>query len=413
MSKVSAIICVYNTEINLFRNSLLSLTNSSLKDIEIIVVNDGSTINYDNIKYEFPNIKWIETENKGTLSARITGIENATSPFVYFIDSDDELSFFYLEALLKRQEQTQADIVLGDWAFHTENARYYCGNDSTISTDFLVNGKYCLKKYFEKSGLEHSMYVLWNKLFNRELFLKACKKIKKIHDINSSKIVFGEDVLITYFAFSMAKCVTNIHFGYYFYKIHNAQQTSIYSKNTIINQIKNMSIVFKYMTHDLKDTNRINEFSKNISEWKKLLSSSHYETCKNSNYTDLFDFIKESFSQEKLYKLPYKAHKVYGNHKLLPSNLTEIENSLRKIYFNDFSKIYSPNQSYSFIQISNMKEIFNKKFELTIKKDADIILSKDNISFKLKLIHNDFCYKIGVKLFPKGSKLRKFLKSKL
>ena len=108
----------------------------------------------------------------------------------------------------------------------------------------------------------------------------------------------------------MAKCVTNIHFGYYFYKFHNAQQTSIYSKNTIINQIKNMSIVFKYMTQDLKDTNRINEFSKNISEWKKLLSSSHYETCKNSNYTDLFDFIKESFSQEKLYKLPYKAHKV-------------------------------------------------------------------------------------------------------
>ena len=93
MPKVSVIVPVYNTEKYLDR-CLESLINQTFKDIEIIIVNDGSTDNSEEIikKYvkQYPDImKYIFQKNQGLSSARNNGVKLATGKYISFVDSDD------------------------------------------------------------------------------------------------------------------------------------------------------------------------------------------------------------------------------------------------------------------------------------------------------------------------------------
>ena len=100
--KVSIIVPVYNAEKYLER-CLDSLVNQTLKDIEIICINDGSTDKSLKIlnKYagEYNNILIIEQENKGQSAARNVGIDTAGGEFIAFIDADDWVDLDYFGAV--------------------------------------------------------------------------------------------------------------------------------------------------------------------------------------------------------------------------------------------------------------------------------------------------------------------------
>ena len=92
MSKVSIIVPVYNVE-KYLKRCIDSLINQTLKDIEIIVVDDGSTDNSGQIikKYQEKNsnIKYCKKENGGLSDARNYGMKYAQSEYIAFLDSDD------------------------------------------------------------------------------------------------------------------------------------------------------------------------------------------------------------------------------------------------------------------------------------------------------------------------------------
>ncbi len=92
MPKVSIIVPVYNVE-KYLSTCLDSLINQTLKDIEIICINDGSTDNSLNILNEYAQkdtrIIVINKENSGPGSCRNLGIEKATGEYIQFVDSDD------------------------------------------------------------------------------------------------------------------------------------------------------------------------------------------------------------------------------------------------------------------------------------------------------------------------------------
>lgn len=94
MSLVSIIIPVYKVE-EYIRECLLSVINQSYKDLEIIVVDDGSPDHSADIVREYikcdNRIKLIQQENGGLSAARNTGLANATGEYVFFLDSDDLL----------------------------------------------------------------------------------------------------------------------------------------------------------------------------------------------------------------------------------------------------------------------------------------------------------------------------------
>ena len=86
-----------------------SFLNKTYKNIEIVVVNDGSTDNTLEVLEEMaktnPNIKIINQENQGVAVARQTGLQNATGYFIAFLDSDDIINNIYIEELLKSSEK--------------------------------------------------------------------------------------------------------------------------------------------------------------------------------------------------------------------------------------------------------------------------------------------------------------------
>lgn len=115
MSKVSIIIPVFNTEKYLER-CLVSLVNQTLKDIEIIIVNDGSTDNSLQIAQRFQDndsrVKIINQQNLKQGAARNNGIKNATGEYIGFVDSDDWVDFGYYEKLYETAKNYEADIAL-------------------------------------------------------------------------------------------------------------------------------------------------------------------------------------------------------------------------------------------------------------------------------------------------------------
>lgn len=103
MSKVSIIVPVYNTASKLGK-CLESLVNQTMQDIEIVIVNDGSTDNSEEIimryKDKYPTlIKYYKKENTGVSDTRNYGIEVAKSEYIMYIDSDDYIDIHTLERL--------------------------------------------------------------------------------------------------------------------------------------------------------------------------------------------------------------------------------------------------------------------------------------------------------------------------
>lgn len=115
MPKISVIVPVYNTE-KYLEKCFDSLINQTMNDIEIIVVNDGSPDNsqeiIDRYKELYPDkIKCFVQENKGQAAARNFGIRQATGEFISFVDSDDYLEPETYDTVYTYAEQNNSDIV--------------------------------------------------------------------------------------------------------------------------------------------------------------------------------------------------------------------------------------------------------------------------------------------------------------
>ncbi len=106
---VSVIIPVYNREKHI-KQCLEIITNQTYENLEIIVVNDGSTDSSMEIAKQYP-VKIIEhPKNRGLSAARNTGIDNATGKYIHFMDDDDEINLAFYENLVKASEATGTDI---------------------------------------------------------------------------------------------------------------------------------------------------------------------------------------------------------------------------------------------------------------------------------------------------------------
>lgn len=412
MAKLSVIVCVYNTKIEYLSDCLNSIKKNTQKDLEIILVDDGSTVDYSGLIKKYDNVKYIKTENQGTLAARLEGIKNASGEYLCFADSDDTMSFCYYEPMVKALENQNADICINDWAFNSQNCFYYCNNDSTIKSNLIFYNDEILNKFFAQQGKEHSYYVLWNKVFRHEILQYAAQQIESL---NLPKILFAEDVLISYFAFKQAKKLINVHLGFYFYHIHSGQQIDIESQTKLKDHIEKMALVFDIIENDLKKENILELFSNDFFVWKNLLCTVNYLSAKRYGYKELFEIIKNNYRIKDIKKLPKDHDAAYKKQKVLPENIYQIDTAIQKVYYsNRYLKIYAKNKSYALFMLKNMKTYLDKRFGLEVcKNNATFVFEKEKISAKQKLLHSNFVQQVGKVLFPKGSKIRKFLKSKL
>lgn len=112
MVKVSIILPVYNAA-DTVEKTIISVLNQTLKDIELIIIDDGSNIETKNVIRSFRDrrIKLIEQENSGVSNARNSGIRSAKGNYLFFIDSDDWIEKKLLEDMLIFLEKHSLDLV--------------------------------------------------------------------------------------------------------------------------------------------------------------------------------------------------------------------------------------------------------------------------------------------------------------
>lgn len=151
--QITAVITCYNQE-KLIKETLISISNQSLNDIDIIVVNDGSTDNSLSVLEEFQkemyNLKVISTKNQGVSAARNTGIGAATTPLIFLMDGDDIIEEEYIQKLFEeflRDDETVLAIgnasyigdLQGEWNIPKFSLKKCC-------TEISFSVGICLKK---------------------------------------------------------------------------------------------------------------------------------------------------------------------------------------------------------------------------------------------------------------------------
>lgn len=410
--KLSVIICVYNTRQDYLDKCLATLTRGtlSLSEYEICVVDDGSVLDYTDIVKKY-NVKYRKTENRGILNARLLGIELAEGDYIAFCDSDDTVSMNYHLPMLERALESGADIVMNDWAFHTERTRYACLSDSTVSTDISRSGDDVLLAFFEKEGREHSFYVLWNKIYKRDILQKSRESVESSTG-GFDRYSYSEDALLNFYAFKYAKKLENIHTGYYFYRIHDSQTVNVVSRERLVSHIECMSHTLGVMSDGVSDNAYCERLREHIKMWQGMMSRTHYSYAKAAGYTDLYELIKEKYGVESLSLSTVKDGSAYSEKKIIGANIEKIDESLADLMRSNEVRTVdlSKTDSYARRTLEYLKD-HGARVEFSL--DADTVIEREEISLKQRIIHNRFLYTVGLLLFPKGSRIRAFLKRRI
>lgn len=168
MKKVSIIVPVYNVELYL-EKCLQSLVNQTLQDIEILVVNDGSKDNsqqiIDQFQAKYPEkIFPFQKENGGLSDARNFGLDRANGEFIGFVDSDDYVGETMFEEMYDLAKKHEAEMVICNLQKVDEH-----GNITQKLTQIPnMPEKIVLKEHF--SVFSDLSYFACNKIFDRKLF---------------------------------------------------------------------------------------------------------------------------------------------------------------------------------------------------------------------------------------------------
>ena len=218
--KISVIIPIYNVETYL-RRCLDSVINQTYENLEIILVDDGSTDNSFLIAQQYcdkdPRCIFLHQSNSGLSSARNLGLKHATGNLISFIDSDDWISLDMFSTLMKCYEDTGADIVSGKYIL-TETAETNVDND-TLKYQCITENKlrYYLENSFDAKCLE---IPVWNKLYSRYLFESITFPEGELYEdmFTSYKLIKNAKMWcvcnqIVYFYFQGGKSITRNKFS--------------------------------------------------------------------------------------------------------------------------------------------------------------------------------------------------------
>lgn len=226
MKKISIIIPVYNTSLYLKR-CLDSVKKQSYKNIQIIVVNDGSTDESQSIlqNYKKANMELdlilLQKDNEGLSSARNYGMDFVKGEYVFFLDSDDYLLQDAIENLMEKSQCN--DIIIGNFTY-----LYADGNEKNI--DFSeckdLNGSILSDRQFYDLfyGSRYAISAC-NKLYDYEFIRKSNVEFQKNSEI------YAEDLLFNLKQFSRLPRVAIVHKSTYVYCQNDDSITHAYKKD--------------------------------------------------------------------------------------------------------------------------------------------------------------------------------------
>ena len=223
--KITVIVPVYNVE-NYLDKCLDSLVNQTYKNLEIIVINDGSTDNSGIICQEYAQkdnrIVYIEKENGGQSEARNMGLDRITGSYVTFVDSDDWVELNYVENLYKKITEYQADIAVGN---------YYSFNEAEGMYYFHIFGDSYYEKVYDNVSIFENLYEsqemksfalisVWGKLYKANLVNHLRFDIGKL----------GEDGYLNQKIYLLAEKTIYLNKGLYAYRQREGSSSRIWTE---------------------------------------------------------------------------------------------------------------------------------------------------------------------------------------
>jgi len=170
--KISIIIPVYDVE-EYLPKCIDSLLNQTLKDIEIICVNDSSPDNcieiLEDCAAKDDRIKIISQPNQGSGTARNNALEIANGQFISFLDPDDWLDLDFYEKLYNNAKSHDADIAFGNCAYYYPNNEFVYNN--YLSKRLFDNTKECYENLVDKLQFIRA-FICWGKIYKKEFLDK-------------------------------------------------------------------------------------------------------------------------------------------------------------------------------------------------------------------------------------------------
>lgn len=279
MKKVSIIIPIYNSS-SYIEKCVNSVLKQTYKNIEIILINDGSTDNsldiIKNISSKNNNVKYYTQKNSGVAKTRNRGIKYSNGDYVMFIDNDDYIDSNYVENFVKELDD-DTDYIIGGYR----------------RVDLKGNTLY--SKKFKNTPWSYYMFVTpWGKIFKKEFLIK--------NNIEFLPVKMGEDIYFTALSISYSNNRKIINYiGYNWLDNTESVSNTIHKKN---NSQNNEDLLFLFDNILKKSNKNYIEKNKTIIKyffiktiiWYIMYSGkgSNYQDTYN-NYKDLINWITNKF----------------------------------------------------------------------------------------------------------------------
>lgn len=208
--KVSIIIPCYNVEKYVI-DSLDSVVNQTLDEIEILLIDDGSTDHTRTVLESYARkdsrIHVLKQENKGPSAARNNGVKHASGEYIMFVDSDDMIVTNAAEVLYKEASNKQLEVLMGAYLLEKDGVTTQIDNPCKLNGD-IVSGLEYTSRLIENRYI-HSL--VWLCIYNRKFIIEQ--------QLYFYEGILHEDELWIPQVFLKANRVSQINFYFYKYRV--------------------------------------------------------------------------------------------------------------------------------------------------------------------------------------------------
>ncbi len=218
MIKVSVIVPIYNVE-NYLARCLTSLVNQTLKEIEIIAIDDGSTDSsgkiLDDFQEKYPQIRAYHHNNAGISATRNYGIALAEGEYLAFVDSDDSIALDFCMNMVNALETQDADIVVCD---------FYEVSESNQEKKMIRLPHFELCTVYEKPHLLFDINTSpWNKLYRKAFLIE--------HNITFPLKLKYEDAVFLHLILAAHAKIAKVDLPMVYYMVREGSETTIVKKS--------------------------------------------------------------------------------------------------------------------------------------------------------------------------------------
>lgn len=295
---ISVIVPVYNVEKYLTK-CVDSITNQTYKNLEIILVDDGSPDNCpilcDNFAKTDKRIKVIHKKNGGLSDARNVGIENATGEYITFVDSDDYLNNNLIKLLYDNMIQTNSNISICSFQEVRENDNLDISAKQDAELEVFSDSS-IMDQLYSKHHVE--FVTAWGKLYKKDIFKHVKYPIGKIN----------EDEFVCHHILSLCNkvCYTDAKCYYYLQRENSIMHQKYSKKNLdVFEAFYDRFVFFKEKYPNLAVlalydflSNIISRYYKFDKKYRKFLRKMF-----NKNYNKINNFYLKQLSKKRKIKL--------------------------------------------------------------------------------------------------------------